>query len=386
MRGRTVLHIAQSSEGGVATVVADLAGGQRARGDRVVVACVPGSRLAASAARAGVEVVPWRAVSAPGRSTPAEVAGVRRIVAAVRPDLVHLHSSKAGLAGRLALRGRLPTVFQPHAWSFFAAERGSPLHWASVRWERAGSRWAHRLVCVSEAERADGEAVGVRARYTVVPNGVDLAHFGAARDAERHAARAGLGVDESTPLAVCVGRLHRQKGQDLLLTAWPDIERRVPGARLALVGDGPARAPLEQRAPATVRFAGDVADPRDWYLAADLVVLPSRWEGMALAPLEAMACSCPVIVSDVPGARESLPPGYAPTGLVPPGDTRALADAVAALLADREGCRSLGKLARAHVCEQHGVQRVVERMDAVYEAAHRDWRRGRSRPGRAADH
>ncbi|WP_020116672.1 glycosyltransferase [Streptomyces canus] len=377
MRGRTVLHLAQSSEGGVATVVTDLVGGQRGSGDRVVVACAPGSRLAASAARAGAEVMQWRAVSAPGPATAAEVIGVRRIVAAVRPDLVHLHSSKAGLAGRLALRGRLPTVFQPHAWSFFAAEPGRPLYWASVRWERAASRWAHRLVCVSEAERTDGEAAGVRARYSVVPNGVDLAHFVAAGDAERSAARARLGVEPSAPLAVCVGRLHRQKGQDLLLTAWPGVGRRVPRARLALVGDGPDRASLQERAPAAVVFAGDVADPRDWYLAADLVVLPSRWEGMALAPLEAMACSCPVIVSDVPGARESLPPGHMRTGLVPPGDTRALTDAVATLLADREGCRALGKQARAHIREQHGVQRVVERLYAVYEAADREWSAGR---------
>lgn len=376
-RGRTILHIAQSSEGGVATVVADLAGGQCATGDRVVVACLPGSRLARSAALAGAEVVSWQAVGAPGRTLPAEVAALRRIIGMVRPDLVHLHSSKAGLAGRLALRGRLPTVFQPHAWSFFAAEPGRPLHWACVRWERRAVRWAHRLVCVSEAERADGEAAGVRGPYVVVRNGVDLEHFAAADGVERHAARTRLGIAESTPLAVCVGRLHRQKGQDLLLTAWPGIAHRVPQARLALVGDGPNRALLEDRAPSTVDFAGDVADPRDWYLAADLVVLPSRWEGMALAPLEAMACSCPVIVSDVPGARESLPAGQAPVGLVPPEDTGALTDAVATLLSDREACRALGKQARSHICEQHSLRRVVDDMYAVYEEARGAWSAGR---------
>jgi hypothetical protein len=86
----TILHIAQSSEGGVATVVADLAGGQHAAGDRVAVACLPGSRLARAAARTGAQVLAWQAVGAPGRTVPAEVAAVTRIVRTVRPDLVHL--------------------------------------------------------------------------------------------------------------------------------------------------------------------------------------------------------------------------------------------------------------------------------------------------------
>ncbi|GAA3209555.1 glycosyltransferase [Streptomyces sp. XM83C] len=369
----TILHVAQSSEGGVATFVADLAGAQRAAGHRVAVACVPDSRLAHAAARAGADVIAWQAVGAPGRTVPAEVAAVTRIVRTVRPDLVHLHSSKAGLAGRLALRGHLPTVFQPHAWSFFATGPG-PLYRATVRWERLAARWAHQVVCVSEAERADGEAAGVRARCTVVPNGVDLDHYRAAPVAERRAARARLGLDARTPLAVCIGRLHRQKGQDVLLEAWPGIARTVPDARLALVGDGPARDRLRQRATADVLFAGDVADPRDWYLAADLVVLPSRWEGMALAPLEAMACACPVVVSDVPGAREALPAGHAATNLVPPEDPAALAGAVAALLSDREACRTLGGQARTHVCARHGFGRVVDDIRGVYREAHRVWR------------
>ena len=142
---------------------------------------------------------------------------------------------------------------------------------------------------------------------------------------------------------MCVGRLCRQKGQDVLLRAWAGVPARVPGARLVLVGEGPDRAALEELAaelpqPDSVRFAGRVEDPRDWYVAADLMVLPSRWEGMALAPLEAMACSRPVLLTDVAGARECLPQG-AP-GPVPVGDPDALREALVTRLSDREGCRA----------------------------------------------
>ncbi|WP_159057035.1 glycosyltransferase, partial [Streptomyces scabiei] len=235
----------------------------------------------------------------------------RRILDDVRPGLVHLHSAKAGLAGRLAVRGRVPTVFQPHAWSFEAVDGAMA---ALARgWERAGARWASRVVCVSEAERVTGDRAGVRARWTVIPNGVDAGRFSpAAADIVRAGIPLLTGVAPAAPLVVCVGRLCRQKGQDVLLAAWEAVLRRVPTARLVLVGDGPEAERLRALAPEGVLFAGDVADAAPWYRAADLVVLPSRWEGMALAPLEAMACGRPVVLTDVDGARESLPPGREP--------------------------------------------------------------------------
>ncbi|MFF7734387.1 glycosyltransferase [Streptomyces sp. NPDC007984] len=371
----TVLHIAQSSGGGVARVVADLAARQQARGDRVVVACLPDTRLSTAAAQGGAEVRVWNARRSPGPALVKEAAELHRLVERVRPDVVHLHSSKAGLAGRLALRGALPTVFQPHAWSFEAVT--GPMAVATVRWERAGARWAHRLVCVSEGERGQGEAAGVHAAYTIVRNGVDIGHFDSATAPSRETVRARLGIPASTPLVVCVARLCRQKGQDVLLAAWPRVVDRVPGARLVLVGDGSDRAALAARAPSAVSFAGDVADPRDWYIAADLVTLSSRWEaGMALAPLEAMACSRPVVVTDVPGAREFLPPRQATDCLVPRDDPAALGGKLTHLLADRASGRALGKQAHDYTRRHHSVDQVVERMYAVYGEAVRAWADG----------
>ncbi|MFC1435041.1 glycosyltransferase [Streptacidiphilus sp. N1-3] len=360
--------MSQPVDGGVARVVVDLLRAQVADGHRVLLACPPGTPLAAAGAAAGATVLPWAAVRSPGAGLPAEVAALRRLVARNRPQLVHLHSAKAGLAGRLALRGALPTVFQPHAWSFAAVT--GPMALLSRCWERLATRWADRLLCVSEAERAEGEAAGLRGRWALAPNGVDLDRFDPARLPSREQARELLGLDSAGPLAVCVGRLCRQKGQDVLLRAWAALPGRVPGARLALVGDGPDRAALEALAatlpdPGSVLFAGPVEDPRDWYAAADLLVLPSRWEGMALVPLEAMACGRPVLLTEVAGAGECLEQGER---LVPVDDPSALREALAARLADPADCRAAGARARSLTVRRHDLRDAVAKVAAVYAA------------------
>ncbi|MFD3803427.1 glycosyltransferase [Streptomyces sp. NPDC058611] len=367
----TVLHLVQPVDGGVARVVVDLVRAQTAGGLRAVVGCPPGGFLAGAARDAGAQVLPWRAGRAPGPGLPAEVIGARRLLHRVRPDLLHAHSAKAGLAGRLAARGSVPTVFQPHAWSFDAV--GGATGALALRWERYGARWADRVLCVSEAERRAGESEGITAHWSVVRNGVDLGHFGPGgpdADLVRAGARSELPLPPAFqgdgPLVVCVGRICPQKGQDVLLRAWPEVLGTVPGARLALVGDGPDAERLRRTAPPGVLFAGPAPDIRPWLRAADLVVLPSRWEGMALAPLEAMACGRPVLVSDVSGARESLPSGQGRLCLVPPEDPTALAKALGRLLAEPRLLAELGEQARQHARTEFDVQRTTDAVTGLY--------------------
>ncbi|MGW0629530.1 glycosyltransferase family 4 protein [Streptomyces sp. NPDC002758] len=363
--GLTVLHLTQPADGGVGRVVEQLVRAQVLAGLRVAVACPPDGPLAPAAAQHGAGVHPWHAVRAPGPLLVRETAQVREVVRRVRPDLVHVHSAKAGLAGRLAVRGRIPTVFQPHAWSFEAVE--GTLAALSQFWERHAARWSDRVVCVSDAERRTGERAGITARWTVVRNGVDLTHH---QPGPAEEARAVLPVVRNLPagtlLVVCAGRLCRQKGQDVLLRAWDTVTARFPDARLVLVGEGPEYSQLRATTGPSVLFAGHAADTAPWYRAADLVVLPSRWEGMALAPLEAMACGRPVVVTDTDGARESLPPGHDTYCLVPREEPGALARALVRLLGDGQLRATLGRQAQDHARTAYDVRHTAEAVTKLY--------------------
>lgn len=365
-----IVHVAQPTTEGVPRCVVALARHQVSRGHEVTVVSPTDGWLAAEAVEAGAHHVPWAAGRSPGPTVPDEVRRLRRVLRGLEPDLLHLHSAKAGLAGRLAVRGTRPTVFQPHAWSFLAV-RGA-LRAATLAWERVALRWADRVVCVSETERRQAEDAGIAldGRGRVVPNAVDTEQF-APRD--RSAARRRLGLPEDRRLAVCVGRLSEQKGQDVLLRAWPAIRTQLPDAHLALVGEGPWRERLVADAGEGVDFAGNSTDPGEWYAAADVVVVPSRWEGMALVPLEAGAGARTVVITDVAGAREAVPEGCG--AVVPREDPGALASAVGARLRDPALAEREGDAARVHVTAHHDLQAGGERMVAVYDELWTDPRR-----------
>jgi len=356
----SVLHVTQVGDYGVAQYLRDLAVAQVTGGVEVTIAGDPDSWLAGEVVRVGAGWRSWPATRAPGLETVREARRLARIVADVDPDVVHLHSAKAGLAGRLAVRGARPTIFQPHGWSFFAV--GGARSMLARTWERFAARWTSSILCVSGSERAHGEAAGVRGPWCVVPTGVDTERFA---PADRADARREVGLGEG-PVAVCVARLAiAQKAQDVLIEAWRLVERGVPDASLILVGDGPDRTALEAASSPSVRFVGARDDVPTWLRAADVVTLPSRYEGLSLAVLEAMACGRSVVVTDCVGMREAVGDGGA---VVPIDDVRALASALEARLRDRFSADAEGVAGR---------QRVLERYtrgawsDAVLEATRR---------------
>jgi exopolysaccharide biosynthesis polyprenyl glycosylphosphotransferase len=345
-----VLHVSMPTTEGVANVLMGYVRDQVARGWTVTVACPSSGWLAEAARASGAQVVRWEASRSPGPSVVREIRRLRRVVNDIRPDVVHLHSAKAGLAGRLLLRGVVPTIYQPHAWSFQAVS--GPMRRATTAWERFAQRWTTELVCVSRSERAVAESVGISTATTISPNGVDLERFTPAARTERRHARRRLGLAD-VPTVVCVGRLAEQKGQQDLLDAWAGVRDRVPDAHLVLVGDGPDRSVLEARTAGRgdVDLVGVRSDVDTWLAAADVIAAPSHWEGMAVAPLEAMASGRSVVATAVEGMAESMPRGG---GLIVDiGDVDALAGGIADRLLDPALADREGAIAQEHVAAHH---------------------------------
>ena len=357
----TILHVAQPTVDGVARCVVDLAGAQTAGGMRVLVASPADGDLRTWAQGEGAEHHLWKASRSAGPQVLFETTTLRSIIRSVEPDVVHLHSSKAGLAGRLALRGTRPTIFQPHAWSFEASE--GVMRNAALRWERVAARWTDAIVCVSDAERRAGEAAGIGAPWNVIPNGVDLGKWSAAGPNDREAARRALGLDDA-PLAICVGRLSRQKGQDVLLEAWQSVTLEVPAARLVLLGAGPEEETLKRLAAPSVSFAGRRSDIEVWLAACNLVVLPSRWEGMALTILEAMARARAVVTTEVAGAVETV--GDDAGEVVGVEDGGSLARALSARLADPIRADAEGRRGRRRVEASFDLDRTTAEVEDLY--------------------
>jgi len=358
-----VLHVSQPVDGGVASVVGQLTRQQVGMGVETLLASPPGPITGMVDPQ--TRLMHWSARRSPGPLTILETLALRRLIGRVEPDIIHLHSSKAGMAGRLGIRGAIATVFQPHAWSFVAVEGAART--MAVRWERMATRWTDLTICVSEDERLDALRQDIDPEtLTVLPNGVDHTTF---CPGDRATARRDLGLPPRGPLVVCVARQAPQKGVDQLLDAWQGVVARVSGAQLVLVGDGPDHRALVERASGLpqVRLVGQQDDIPRWYRSADLAVLPSRWEAMALVPLEALACGCPVVGFDVEGFAQSIGPVTHPSPVVPRGNIGALAEAIVIRLNDsrllaRERDRGL-----AHVRGHHDVRQVAGEMLALYD-------------------
>lgn len=361
MPALSVLHVAQSSEYGLGGYMLQVVEAEIGAGWTVAVAGHPESWLRSRAIAAGATWHDWVATRNPGFGVVDEVRSLRRIIRAVPADVVHLHSSKAGLVGRLVLRRRAPTIFQPHGWSFFAMSGGRRR--AAIAWERLSTRWADQVLCVSDSERQAGEAVAIRAPWRVVATGVDADRFS---PGDRAAARQALGLGDG-PMVACAGRVAvGQKGQDVLLAAWPSVLRAVPGATLVILGDGPDRQRLERSAPASVLFPGARDDVATWFRAANVIAQPSRYEGFSQSVLEALACGRSVVVTDSVGMRESVADAG---GVIPIDDVDALAAAIVERLEDPSLADAEGQRGRARVLESFTPDRwrtaILEATSAV---------------------
>jgi len=286
--------------------------------------------------------------------------------------IVHTHTTKAGLLGRIAARlARIPVVVHtPHGHAFhdYLSRAGSQ---ALRRVEAALAHWTDAVICLTEAERDDHLRLGVGKpwQFEVIHSGVDLARFRSPLP-DPEAKRRELGLPAGARVVGCVARLAPVKGVHYLLEAAPRIRASVPDAVVVFVGDGDLRPHLERRArelgvDGAVQFLGLRRDVHEIVPLFEVAVQPSLNEGMGKAAVEAMAAGKPVVASAVSGLRNVVRPGR--NGLlVPPGDPDALSRAVVDLLTDPNRARRLGEAAREDA-ESYGVEAMVARLEALYD-------------------
>jgi glycosyltransferase involved in cell wall biosynthesis len=179
-----------------------------------------------------------------------------------------------------------------------------------------------------------------------------------------------LGLDPQARLLTTVGTLKTQKGHHHLIEAAPRVARRHPTAHFVFVGDGELRAELEAQArdrgvSDKIHFLGNRRDVVELLAATDVFVLPSLWEGLAMALLEAMAAAKPIVATAVSGTSQVMI--HDETGLlVPPADAVALAQAIDEMLSDPDRAQSMGQAARRHVEANWSVEKQAAEYRALY--------------------
>ena len=305
-----------------------------------------------------------------GKVDPAAFLRLLALLRRERVDLVHTHMDLADYYGAAAARllGLRLVSTRENADEFRTRRTWKRPPFLFL--EHFAYAAADATVAVSEnlvdfLERAEGLP---RHKTVVIRNGIDAGALHGARGREE--ARRRFGLPDGVPVLGTVGRLAAQKGQMDLIEALPAIAARHPRARLLIAGEGPERAALEERIRGLglqdrAALLGHVDAVPAFLSALDLFVLPSLWEGLPLALLEAMATGLPVVASAAVGITEAIDHG-AEGLLFEPRDREALARAVLEVLDDPGRAARLGAAARRRVLERHTLAAVAARMDALY--------------------
>ena len=312
----------------------------------------------------GREVRPWRDLRA--------LLGLYRMMRTFRPHIVHTHTAKAGMLGRLAARvAGVPVVVHTFHGHVLRGYFG-PLTTAFYRaMERGLGASSDVLVAVSDAVKRDLVGLGVApdAKIRVIPLGLDLEPL--AGPLPRGSLRGEAGVPAEAPLIGIVGRLAPIKDVGTFLRAAAAVRAAVPAARFAVVGDGEERGPLEaERArlglEGCVFFHGWRRDMAAVYGDLDVVVNCSRNEGTPVALIEALAAGRPVVATRVGGTPDLLGDGRR-GALVPPGDAAALAAGIVDALRGSEPLLARVREGQAYVLAQHSARRLIDDVDALYQ-------------------
>lgn len=236
---------------------------------------------------------------------------------------------------------------------------------------RLTSRLVDGFVAVSDdVKKAMLEIIGpIGDKVVVICNGVDTQKY--QQMVDKPFVRNQLGLAADSRLITLVATLKEQKGHRYLIEALASIVPQHPDVHVLFIGDGPLRGELQLQVKRLdlndhIHFLGNRQDVPELLAASDLFILPSLWEGLSMALLEAMATGLPIVASEVSGTTQAMVPGE--TGLlVPPGDASKLAGAIAELLSDRGRAQTMGAAAKRSVEAKFGARKQADEHLALYQ-------------------
>ncbi|MDT7893738.1 MAG: glycosyltransferase family 4 protein [Armatimonadota bacterium] len=296
-------------------------------------------------------------------------------------DIVHTHTSKAGILGRLAGRlAKVPVVIHTvHGFAFTA-----PLpKWQRqlyITLEKMAGRWCDALIFISKPLMAEAGKLGIGdpKTYAYIPSGIDTKAFqNGNNNGNRELKRRMLGLTDHVPIIGTVSRFVKDKGLELILEAAAQLKAKGLKFHMVWVGDGPMRDELERLAQKLgvadrLSITGMCTDVPAWLSCFDIFVLPTMWEGMGRVFLEAQAAGIPVIGTKVGGVPDVVRDGE--TGiLIQPNDAKTLAETIELLITNAELRRQMGIAAAQFASnEQFQVEFMVRKIEEVYEQA---WQR-----------
>ncbi len=307
----------------------------------------------------------------PGRITRKQIEDLSQSIQQQKIDVVYdrlFHMALiAGPAAKRAGVGRIATIVSPPQHDLLSTERR--FVWLKRIALASSYRSADRLLAVSQGT-ADEAAQFYRidrSRFEIIPSPIDIDRV----DRMKREAWEGQAIRQDRRIIVSVGRLSEEKGHQTLLEAVAhSIKNSSHVIELHLVGDGPLRYELEQQASVLgirdqVVFHGQVANPISILRQAELFVLPSRYEGLPNALLEAMACEVPTLASDCPGGIQDATDQGKLSRLVPAGDPIAMSKAIQQRFDAPESWLSKLVAARKHIEKLHSLDRWLQKMQTI---------------------
>jgi len=303
---------------------------------------------------------------------------LRRFIKKKGFDIVHTHTTKAGIIGRFAARSAgTPHIFHSTHGHIFEGYLNPVLTKLYISVERMAAGWTHKIITLTHKEIDEYLAWGIGRRecFQCIYNGIEVEQY-FKNEFDADAFRERIGIPQAAIVLTTVGRLVPVKGHIFLLEALSAVlaalqEQGDHQLRCLIVGDGELRESLQCKAKGLgladyVVFLGHQEDVTPYLMVSDVFVLPSLNEGFGLVIAEAMASGLPVVATRVGGVPEIVIDGE--TGvLIPAKDAKALAEGILTILQDRPRLRQMGEANRKRVREAFSLEKMNHEVELLYK-------------------